>query len=255
MQAARSALNLLRAIALCSLAMIAAAAIYMCAAEHYDEALARMEKSVELFIVFIVAAIGCTLAMASFVSNLMVGQSNRDDRVLLAMKLKECAFSSTSARRTITHRRRYIVTHLAMASFLSGERSFGHPGDIFESSLWMMWCTPCAVSLFPLLTFAAWLQVWLSHCAVHMAASVSASPAESSPQPRRGRRQSARAPLPAAAVAGSRRFTGFVLFRLGRSAVRYHSPFHSTHRMLTAVPSVHWASPPCLLSRCSCTMV
>ena len=32
-----------------------------------------------------------------------------------------------------------MVTHLAMASFLSGERAFGHPGDIFESSLWMMW--------------------------------------------------------------------------------------------------------------------
>jgi hypothetical protein len=27
-----------------------------------------------------------------------------------------------------------------MASFLSGERAFGQPGDVFESSLWMMWC-------------------------------------------------------------------------------------------------------------------
>ncbi len=141
MQAARSAFKLLRATALCSVALCSAAAVYMSATEHYDDALARMEKSVELFIVFIVVCIGFTLALASFISNLMVGHSSRDDRVLLAMKLKECVAATQRARDIMTCSGRYIVTHLAMASFLSGERSFGHPGDIFESSLWMMWCS------------------------------------------------------------------------------------------------------------------
>lgn len=45
--------------------------------------------------------------------------------------------------------------HLAMASFLSGERAFGHPGDIFESSLWMMWFVELQPKCIPVIdTFA-----------------------------------------------------------------------------------------------------
>ena len=247
MQAARSAFKLLRAIAFCSLAMVAAAAVYLSAAEHYDDALARMEKSVELFIVFIVVAICFTLAFASFISNLLVGQSSRDDRVLLAMKLKECVAAAASTHRKSTRTCRYIVTHLAMASFLSGERSFGHPGDIFESSLWMMWCVLCAASRLPMLTFAnRLLQVRMPHRAVHLASSVSVAPAEPSSQPRRGRRQRARAPLSAAAVAGCRCFAGFMLIRLGRSAVRAAACRQTT--LSHSFASVPWDSPPSLLS-------
>ena len=48
-----------------------------------------------------------------------------------------------------------MVTHLAMASFLSGERAFGHPGDIFESSLWMMWFVNLQPKCIPMIyTFA-----------------------------------------------------------------------------------------------------
>jgi hypothetical protein len=139
MQAARSGLKLLRAIALCSFSLCAAAAVYMSAAEQYDDALARLQNSAGIFIVFIIVVIGIILALASFVSNLLVGRSSRDDRVLLAMKLKECVNATAVLRTLMTICNRYIVTHLAMASFLSGERAFGHPGDIFESSLWMLW--------------------------------------------------------------------------------------------------------------------
>ena len=131
MQAVRASLKLLRAVALCSATLCAASAVYMAVEANYDDALARVQSSAGLFVVFIMLSMGVSLALASFVSNLLVGQSSRDDRMLLAMKLKE-----------------FMVTHLAMASFLSGERAFGHPGDIFESSLWMMWCAclprPCA---------------------------------------------------------------------------------------------------------------
>lgn len=186
MQAARAAFKLLRATALCGVALCATAAVYiMTATEHYDDALARMEKSVELFIVFIVVSIGFTLALASLISNWMVGHISRDDRVLLAMKLMESVAATERARDIMTCNCRYMVTHLAMASFLSGERSFGHPGDIFESSLWMMWCTASRRrSIVSALTCALWSQVWLPHCAVYMVASVSAAPAEPTPQRR-----------------------------------------------------------------------
>jgi hypothetical protein len=154
MQAARSAFKLLRATVLCSLAMCVAAAVYLSATENYDEALARMEKSIELFIVFIVVSIGFTLAFASFISNLMVGHSSQDDRLLLAMKLKECVAATCFPALILTYGCRYIVTHLAMASFLSGERTFSHPGDIFESSLWLMWYAPRVTPLAPLVTRA-----------------------------------------------------------------------------------------------------
>ena len=89
MQAANSGVKLLRALALCGVALCFAAAVYMSAAEHYDDALKRMQSSSGMFIVFIVVSIGVTLALASFVSNLLVGNSSRDERVRLAMKLKE----------------------------------------------------------------------------------------------------------------------------------------------------------------------
>ncbi len=89
MQAARSGLKLLRALALCSSALCIAASVYMAASEHYDDALARIQSSYGMFIVFIVISIGITLSLASFVSNLLVGHSSRDDRVRLALKLKE----------------------------------------------------------------------------------------------------------------------------------------------------------------------
>jgi hypothetical protein len=60
MQAARSGLKLLRALALCSFALCSAAAVYMAAAEHYDDALAHMQSSSGMFIVFIVVSIGTT---------------------------------------------------------------------------------------------------------------------------------------------------------------------------------------------------
>ena len=63
--------------------------LYMAAAEHYDDALARIQSSYGMFIAFIVISIGITLSLASFVSNLLVGHSSRDDRVRLALKLKE----------------------------------------------------------------------------------------------------------------------------------------------------------------------
>jgi hypothetical protein len=150
MQAARSGLKLLRAIALCSASLCASAALYMSAAEQYDDALARLQNSSGIFIVFIIVVIGIILSLASFVSNLLVGRSSRDDRVLLAMKLKECV-KTTNVLQTIMTIicDRYIVTHLAMASFLSGERAFGHPGDIFESSLWMLWRVLLHCSLVP----------------------------------------------------------------------------------------------------------
>ena len=89
MQTLRPGLKLLRAVAICSITLCTVTAVYMSTESHYDEALTRVQSSAGIFILFIVVSIGVTLALASFVSNLVVGQNNREDRVLLAMKLKE----------------------------------------------------------------------------------------------------------------------------------------------------------------------
>ena len=70
MQAVRAGLKLLRALALCSAALCTASAVYMAGEANYDDALARVQVSAGLFVVFIMLSMGATLALASFVCRL-----------------------------------------------------------------------------------------------------------------------------------------------------------------------------------------